>query len=313
MRNILLALGVTWLSGCAIAPGMYMDGAEFRRLDTHGQTDTQQSVFDVRLITAPLMLKLQTDEANGARGKDPAGAEAARRRQYEYRIGANDILSITVWDHPELTIPAGEYRKADDAGHLVDGQGNIFYPYIGVVHVADKTAGEIRSDLTQRLSQYIENPQLDVRVISFRNKRVYVTGEVKTPSVLPINDRPLTVLEAINLSGGPTLEADLQNVIITNGDKARTIDVEALHVGEYKRNDILKDNDQVYVSDRFANQVYVLGEVQKPSVQLMNKGKMSLAEAIGRVDGIDRLAGDASRIYVIRGDLGKPQIYQLNA
>jgi len=311
MKPLLPVLGalVILLSGCANGPGMFMDESRLR------PAETAPEPAPVEPLLYPITPALITELREKAARIPPLLGEATQEfaADYEYRVGPGDVLTITVWDHPELTIPAGEFRDPDAAGHLVNAKGIIFYPYVGEVMVAGKTTPEIRAELTERIKKYIQNPQLDVRIAAFRSQNVMVTGEVKQPNLLPLNDRPMTVLQAVNLSGGATPEADLSNVVLTRNGVATQLDLLALYRGEDLANLLLRDGDQVYVPNRADNQVFILGEVAKPAAQPMRNGKMSLAEAIGVSQGLSPLSADPSRVFVIRGDLQQPIVYQLDA
>lgn len=303
----LAPLALALASGCAaIAPGTHVSESA---IESRGTAEAPVQVLD---ITPRLLVAQAEDRARAAAGraKDPLVAAGER---YQYRVAPFDVLSVVVWDHPELTIPAGEFRAADAAGNAVQADGTVFYPHVGVVEVAGRTLPEIRALLTERLRKYVESPQLDVRVAAFRGKRVQVTGEVVAPSTQPITDVPLRVQDAIAVAKGLTANAWTRGVTLARDGVLHRLDLQALYdEGDLSQDWVLRDGDAVHVPSREEHKVFVLGEVRQPSSKLMAKGRMSLAEAIGDAAGFDPLTSNGG-VYVFRGRYEAPRVFRLDA
>ena len=290
------------LSACAIAPGMKM---------TEPAEVPGGEVVRVQPITLDLINQMEAGESFKVRQV----AEEFTAKPQGYMIGVGDILQIIVWDHPELTTPAGQFRDAETSGQQVGDDGYLFYPYVGMIKAAGMNVAALRDILTERLSTYIQNPQLDVRVVGFRSKRVYVVGEVGTPGVLRLNDLPLTIADAISLSGGLTPNAYKSGVSISRNGKVYEIDLKALYDhADSSQNLALQHGDIVNVLDRSQQRVFLIGEIRIPgSVEIIN-GQLSLAAAIGEAGGVNQITADAGSIYVIRNtNQDKPEIFQLDA
>ena len=297
-----IVLVAVMLSACAIAPGMRMsEPAEIR----------DGVVVRVQPLTLDLLNQMDTIREQQVRQV----AEEFAVRPQGYLIGPGDILQIIVWDHPELTTPAGQFRDAETSGQQVGEDGYLFYPYVGMIKAAGMNVPAIRDVLTEKLSRYIANPQLDVRVVGYRSKRVYVVGEVSTPGVLPITDIPLTIADAISLSGGLTAAADKSGVNVSRDGQVYEIDLKALYdFADSSQNLMLQPGDIVNVLDRSQQKVFVMGEVRQPgAVEIMN-GDLSLSAALGEVGGVNQTTADSGNIYVIRGaEGGQPEIFHLDA
>ena len=236
------------------------------------------------------------------------------QKSYQYRIGPRDILSITVWDHPELTIPAGEFRSAESEGRLVSEDGILFYPFVGTMNVAGKTTDEVRRLLTQRLSHHIVNPQLDVRVAAYRSQKVFITGQVANPGPQQITDVPLTVVDAVDRAGDVTPEATKIDVTLTRGGDTFYIDLLRMYEqGDLSQNYVLQDGDVLYIPDRSHERVFVVGEVNQAASVLMNNSRMTLTEALGAAGSVDMRTSNPEHIYVLRGNPGNPEIFHLNS
>lgn len=312
-----------WLGGCALAPGGHIPDDSSGGLFSDDSRSAYEQEFseaelmklvDVYQISPMLISEMQTP----ATKPEFNSALEQARNNYDYTVGRGDILNITVWNHPELTIPAGSMRSAEEAGNWVHSDGTIFYPYIGKVQVAGKRVTEIREDITKRLAKYIESPQVDVTVAAFRSQRVYVTGAVNQPGTVPVTNVPMTLIEAVNAAGGMNEAANWNQVTLTRGNAARSFNLRELYqAGNTDQNILLQPNDVVHVARNDDNKVFVLGEVRKPQSYMMGQSGTTLAEALADAGGMFEATANASGIFVIRqaeADSGKiAQVYQLNA
>ncbi len=292
LRLLLLALaGAAWLSGCALAPGGHMD---YRT-----ETAPLDDLVDIEPITPGLVATYRNTVERAAPMPEPLRAEIDA---WTYRVGLGDVLSIIVYDHPELTIPAGAERSAAEAGNEVRSDGTIFYPYIGRVEVVGRTLDEIRDELARRLADYLADPQVDVRMAAFNSQKVYVSGAVGTPGTLPITGVPMTVVDALSQAGGAQENANWHEVILTRDGQEERLSLYALlREGDQGQNRLLQDGDVLHVPSAENQAVAVMGQVRSPGNIALGNERFSLTDALARAGGVNEGTAQPSGIFVIRG------------
>ena len=322
-----------FLGGCAMAPGMTFKATA--SAPQPGQEASQPAATvtslppmqGVQSVSRDSLVEIDSALLASQRAAQPDGVAPEVHALFDkprpYVLGPGDVLSIVVWGHPELNLPALQVTSGVDTsgsnavvtGYTVDARGNVQYAFVGMVPVAGLTEAEARERLTQRLAEYVRNPQVTLRIQAYRSKRVYMDGAVQQAGLQIINDVPMTLPEAINRAGGFSAAADRSWIAVTRGEQTARVSLPDLIAKGANPSDILlRDGDLVRVYAATDSKVYVIGEVARNAALTMNNGKLSLNQALGDAGGVSQYSGDAQQVYVVRGNGGtQPRVFHLDA
>ncbi|MEW6382137.1 MAG: polysaccharide biosynthesis/export family protein [bacterium] len=234
-----------------------------------------------------------------------------------YKVGTEDILSITVWNEPEL-----------DKTVVVAQDGTINYPLVGNVPVAGCTVRQIDERITRLLAaDYLVNPEVDVTIKEYHSQKVLVLGEILHPGLYVLSG-PTSLLEIISKAGGVSDKVGSRVSILRSGPSGRggkgeekesvslSIDLEELlKKGNLAGNIDLYPGDIVFLagrkdSDISEQQVYISGRVQKPGAYEYQKGLTALNACI-MAGGFEKDAA-SNRTILTRNIAGQQQIVKIN-
>lgn len=166
---------------------------------------------------------------------DP-NAPAAPVDPNTYKIGPEDQLAIRVWREPEVS-----------GSVIVRPDGKISLPLIGEVQAGGKTPEELRKVITEKLSEFLTQPEVLVQVTAVRSKKYYITGQVLRTGAFPLVV-PTTVLEALSMAGGFRDWAHKKKIVILRGNKRLKFNYNEVIKGKnLEQNIYLQDGDHIIV------------------------------------------------------------------
>lgn len=154
--------------------------------------------------------------------QDSSQLKGTNNINFDPKIKISDLLSITIlgiepdavkpFNIPNIgTAAIGGYTQGAPSapGFLVDLEGNIDFPVIGKIKVADLTRTEIISLLKSKLDLYIPNPTVLLKIVNFK---ITVIGDVKNPGTFTIPNERVTIFEAIGIAGDLLITGKRNNV-----------------------------------------------------------------------------------------------------
>jgi polysaccharide biosynthesis/export protein len=218
----------------------------------------------------------------------------------EYRIAIEDTLNISVWQHNDLNVIA-----------IVGPDGTVSIPLIGDVILNGLTKKEAADLITAKLKKYVKEPVVTISVTDFGGRRIRVLGQVQNPGSLRYSGQ-MTLLEAVSRSGGPTNLAQLHQCSVFRGSETVfEVDLYELLYNKNMKLDIpLQPGDTVFIPDNTNSRIFVLGEVKTPGIYDLGN-KLTVLEAIAKAGSYTDSA-NLAQVCIVRGDMEKPEIIQVN-
>jgi polysaccharide export outer membrane protein len=195
-----------------------------------------QALFQAALLLAPMVV------ASGCAGPSaPLPAKADEDVELQYVIGIPDLLRVTVWKHPDLSVDVPVRRD-----------GKISIPLLDDVQAAGLTPEQLKATITKKLSGYISRPNVTVIVVSPDSQVVTVVGGVTQSGPVPLR-RSMGAVEAIAAAGGFSPWANKSNVRVirvVDGERlSYRVDYRAYLAGKADSDILLEPGDVVVVPE----------------------------------------------------------------
>lgn len=296
------------LAGCMWAPGQHLSSAG-------GSDNADASRY---FTVVPITPKLLAMDAATTTAADRVPKALLDFRPVPYHIGAGDLLYITVWEHPELTAPAGSQQQIAINSRLVRSDGTLYYPFVGNIKVAGMTLEQLRNAITEKLTPYIPNPQVDVGVTTYASQFITLSGAFMNTVPQPVTSVPLTLAQALGAGKIDSAQANQSGLVLSRDGHDYHLDLDAIDHSDNLANEIyLKPGDRLYLPFNDRQEIYVMGDVLRPVAVPFKTSAMSLTQALGLAGGLNPTTANGKEVLLIRGvkDLQREPatVYQLNA
>jgi len=196
----------------------------------------------------------------------------------DYVIGPGDQILLRLWGHDSL-----------NSQLTVDDSGSIYVPQVGAIHVAGLRFDQLDAHIRSELNRTYHNFNLSINLGSLRSIQVYVVGEARQPGALTLSSLS-TVLNALLVSGGPSVQGSLRRIQIRReGKPPLEFDLYDLILSGDKSKDVrLQTGDTIFIPP-VGPQVALAGSVRHPGIYEM-RADLDVAELVTLAGGFSSTA-----------------------
>jgi polysaccharide export outer membrane protein len=254
--------------------------------------------FSGTLLIAPAHAQQATTQAaTQAATSVRTGAGAS-----DYRLGAGDIVHITVFQNPDLTLDS-----------RISESGLVSYPLLGAIRLGGLSTGQAEKLIADGLrdGNFLKQPQVSVLLTQVRGNQASVLGQVNRPGRFPIEVSGMRLTDLMAMASGIAGSgADTVTLVGTRDGKPfrKEVDLPLLFKPGRRDDDVLiQDGDVAYVER--APLVYIYGEVQRPGAMRLERD-MLLMQVLANGGGVTQRGTEKGIKLHRRGADGKVEVLE---
>lgn len=222
-------------------------------------------------------------------------------------IGNGDTVEVTLWEAPPATLFSASSIDAHVTNasgavalpaQMVDREGMIDVPFVGRVQAAGRAPGAVGAEITQRLKNKANQPQVLVRIVQNASATVAVVGEVVTNMRMPLTASGERLLDALATAGGVRQPVGKITVQITRGSELYAMPLDQV-IRDPRQNVALRPGDVVTALFQPHSFTALGATGQQAEVPFEAQG-ITLVQALARSGGVQDGRADPQGVFIFR-------------
>lgn len=305
-KNIIILIALSALVGCSTQSGWLSSAgpsAEQVAAIAQPQAPGQANAIQVVDVTDAVARQVKASQRRTLFSENWGQAKSLG-----LLVGAGDVLEVSVWEAPPASLfgsavmdPRGGAQAARLTSlpeQMVNTAGTINVPFAGAVPAAGRVPQDIEADITQRLKGKANQPQVMVRVTRNATSNVTVVGEVAQSLRMPLTAKGERLLDALAATGGVRQPVGKMTLQITRGSQVLALPLDVI-IADPLQNITLQPGDVVTALHQPFSLTALGATGRNEELNFESQG-ITLAQALGRVGGLQDARADARGVFVFR-------------